>query len=183
MTMRLLPAALPLIAVPLLAACTTAGDHAGHAAASAPAVIATGTLHKADGTALGTARLTGTADDKTLLIEVSGMAPGTYGTHIHAVGLCEGPAFASAGAHWNPTAHQHGRLNPQGTHSGDLPNLVVGADGRGTVRYAVPGALTGDTGLFDADGASVVIHAGPDDERTDPSGNSGARVACAVLTR
>ena len=181
--MRPISAALPLIAASLLAACTTAGDHAGHGAAPAAAVIATGTFHKADGTAVGTARLTGTAESKTLLVEASGMAPGTYGAHIHAVGLCEGPAFASAGAHWNPGAHQHGRLNPQGSHAGDLPNLVIGADGRGTLSYAVPGALTGETGLFDADGAAVVIHAGPDDERTDPSGNSGARIACAVLAR
>lgn len=76
---------------------------------------------------------------------------------------------------------QHGRDNPQGAHAGDLPNLVVGADGRGTIRLTVPqGSLSG---LLDADGAALVIHAKADDYRTDPSGNSGGRIACGVIVR
>ena len=117
-------------------------------------------------------------------IQASGLAPGEYGAHIHAVGRCEGPAFESAGPHWNPLARQHGSLNPEGPHLGDLTNLVVDSEGHGRVEFALPGGmLTGDDHpLFDADGASIVIHAAPDDYRTDPAGNSGARIACAALS-
>lgn len=111
-----------------------------------------------------------------------GFAPGTYGMHIHSVGQCAPPDFASAGPHWNPTGAQHGRDNPMGAHHGDLPNLVVepGAIGRATL-HLVGTRLEGDGGLLDADGAAFVIHAGPDDMKSDPAGNSGARVACGVI--
>jgi Cu-Zn family superoxide dismutase len=181
--MRLLPLSLVLLTSVAASGCAATTEVADASSGTTTDTLATGTLHKADGVTVGSVRLTGSAESKTLIVDVNGMAPGTYGAHIHAVGLCEGPAFTSAAAHWNPTARQHGRLNPQGTHHGDLPNLVVGADGRGSLQFAVPGALAGPDGLFDADGASVVIHAGPDDEHTDPSGNSGARIACAVLNR
>ncbi|HEY0311032.1 MAG TPA: superoxide dismutase family protein [Allosphingosinicella sp.] len=117
-------------------------------------------------------------------VEAAGLAPGTYGVHLHAVGRCEVPAFASAGPHWNPTARQHGRDNPAGSHMGDLPNLTIAADGRGTLDFDLSGAALTGPGpnvLLDADGAAIVIHAQPDDYRTDPSGNSGARIACGVL--
>lgn len=117
-------------------------------------------------------------------IEAAGLAPGAYGAHIHQIGRCDGPDFASAGPHWNPTGQQHGKDNPQGMHKGDLPNLLVGADGRGSFEYTVPGASLSGRGeaiLLDADEAAIVIHAAPDDFRTDPSGNSGARIACGVL--
>jgi Cu-Zn family superoxide dismutase len=116
-------------------------------------------------------------------VQAQGLAPGHYGAHLHAVGRCEGPDFASAGPHWNPTSRHHGTLNPEGHHLGDLPNLDVDADGGGRVEFTIAGAeVAGAQGLFDADGAAIVIHAAPDDYRTDPSGNSGARIACAVLT-
>ena len=116
-------------------------------------------------------------------VEAAGLAPGTYGLHLHAVARCEAPGFTSAGPHWNPTARQHGRDNPAGMHKGDLPNLVVDAGGRGAIGYRVEGgALSGGANaLLDADGAAIVVHAQPDDYRTDPSGNSGARIACGVL--
>ena len=110
-----------------------------------------------------------------LRIAVQGMSAGDHGLHLHAVGRCDGPSFNSAGAHWNPAGRQHGHLNPQGAHRGDLPNLTVSANGRGAINFLVPGQLA------DADGTSLVIHARPDDYRTDPSGNSGDRLACAVL--
>jgi Cu-Zn family superoxide dismutase len=115
-------------------------------------------------------------------IDASGMAQGDYGAHLHTVGRCDGPAFESAGGHWNPAGRQHGTLNSQGHHAGDLPNLEIGADGRGRIDFHAPNAtLRGTNGALDADGTAVVIHAGPDDYRTDPSGNSGARIACGVL--
>jgi Cu-Zn family superoxide dismutase len=105
--------------------------------------------------------------------------------HLHQTGRCDAPDFASAGPHWNPTSHQHGRLNPQGPHLGDLPNLQVAANGSGRIDFVVPvpaGTAAGANPLLDADGTALVIHAAADDLWTDPSGNSGARIACGVLT-
>ncbi len=111
-------------------------------------------------------------------VEVSGMTPGLHGVHVHTTGKCEAPDFASAGGHWNPTAHKHGSMNPEGPHVGDLPNVSVGADGRGKIEFTLPGTYEG---LLDEDGAALVVHAGADDLKTDPSGNSGGRVACGVF--
>lgn len=116
-------------------------------------------------------------------VQAAGLPAGHYGVHIHAVGRCEGPAFESAGPHWNPTGRRHGRLNPEGHHLGDLDNLDVDESGAGRLEFRIDGALPGgEQGLFDADNAAIVIHAAADDYRTDPSGNSGARIACGVLS-
>jgi Cu-Zn family superoxide dismutase len=123
----------------------------------------------------------------TLRIDAAGLPAGMHGAHLHTVGKCEGPKFTSAGGHWNPTGKQHGHQNPAGYHTGDLGNLGVGADGKLTAGLLVPGARLSSNGvgdgpvLLDADGAALVIHAAQDDEKTDPSGNSGDRIACAVL--
>jgi Cu-Zn family superoxide dismutase len=111
------------------------------------------------------------------------MQRGTYAAHVHTVGACTAPDFTSAGPHWNPTGAQHGRNNPAGMHKGDLPNLSVGTDGRGSLEFLIAGAALrgGAAPLLDADGAAVVIHAQADDYRTDPAGNAGARIACGVL--
>jgi len=118
-------------------------------------------------------------------IDAAGLRPGTYGAHIHATGSCNAPDFSSAGPHWNPTGKQHGADNPQGKHLGDLPNLEVDAQGRGLLIFAVENSSLegGPNPLLDADGAAIVIHAKPDDYRTDPSGNSGDRIACGVIHR
>lgn len=123
-------------------------------------------------------------DSLRVRIEATGMSPGSYGAHIHTTGRCDPPAFTTAGPHWNPTGQMHGKDNPRGMHKGDLPNLMVGADGRGSLEYTIPGAILSGmlpTKLVDEDGAAVVIHAKADDYRTDPSGNSGDRIACGVL--
>jgi Cu-Zn family superoxide dismutase len=118
-------------------------------------------------------------------VEVQGLTPGEHGIHIHAVGRCDPPDFLTAAGHFNPDGRRHGLLNPQGPHAGDLPNLVVRADGR--ARYeAVSYRVTldrGPSGLFDAGGRgrALVIHAQADDHLTDPAGNSGPRVACGVI--
>ena len=139
-------------------------------------------VRDASGTVVAYVRATEVAGGVRLRITASRLPPGVHGIHIHAVGRCDAPDFASAGPHWNPGGRQHGRANPQGMHKGDLPNLHVGADGRGRLDATVAGAaLGGSGGLLDADGSSVVIHASPDDEHSDPSGNSGARIACGVL--
>lgn len=119
-----------------------------------------------------------------LELDVKGLPEGLKGLHIHAVGTCTGPAFTSAGPHWNPHGRQHGRDNPAGAHLGDLPNLAVRGNGRARLVFDIVGAhLTGPAGLMDEDGASIVIHAGPDDYRTDPTGNSGDRIGCGVFRR
>jgi superoxide dismutase, Cu-Zn family len=115
-------------------------------------------------------------------VQAAGLAAGHYAVHLHAAGRCEGPGFDSAGPHWNPTGRAHGKLNPGGHHLGDLDNLDVDESGAGRLEFSIGGgSTTGAGGLFDADGAALVIHASPDDYRTDPSGNSGARIACGVL--
>ncbi|WP_267383160.1 superoxide dismutase family protein [Sphingomonas sp. GC_Shp_2] len=140
---------------------------------------ATAMLMTATGVPAGRATATEVAGGLRFTIDATGLPPGTHGAHIHTTGLCDAPAFATAGGHWNPTGMKHGSMNPQGPHEGDLPNLIVGTDGRGTVGAVVPGATM--AGLLDADGAAIVVHAGPDDLMTDPSGNSGGRIACGVF--
>ena len=147
--------------------------------AAAPPSVAAADIRDAAGTLKAHAQVSQAPGGLRIRVQAAAMTAGTYGIHIHAVGRCEAPGFTTAGPHWNPTARQHGKDNPQGMHQGDLPNLVIGADGRGRLDFVIPAATAAD--LLDADGAAVVIHAGPDDYRTDPSGNSGARVACGVL--
>jgi Cu-Zn family superoxide dismutase len=139
-------------------------------------------VRAADGALKARAMVWPTARGLEVRIQAAGLAPGHYGAHLHAVGRCEGPAFASAGPHWNPTGRQHGSLNPQGHHLGDLPNLDVDDSGAGRLEYRIDGAeVNGPQGLLDGDGAAVVIHVAADDYHTDPSGNSGVRIACGVL--
>ena len=128
---------------------------------------------------LGTVRVFSEPTGLMLRIEAAGLPPGQHGVHLHAVGRCDPPGFTSAGPHWNPTTRKHGHRNPAGFHMGDLGNLGVGADGKLVAGLLVPQA-TFDA-LRDADGAALVLHAKADDEMTDPSGNSGDRIACAVL--
>jgi Cu-Zn family superoxide dismutase len=122
--------------------------------------------------------------DLRVRVEAVGLARGAYGAHVHESGRCDPPGFTTAGAHWNPSGRKHGKDNPAGMHKGDLPNLLVGTDGRGIFEVTIPDSVLTGQGtavLLDGDGAAVVIHAAPDDFRTDPSGNSGARIACGVL--
>ncbi len=103
--------------------------------------------------------------------------------HLHEIGRCQGPGFRSAGPHFNPGGtRRHGRRHPQGHHPGDLGNLVVGSDRKGerTASVSAPGGIPL---LLGGLGRSLVIHAGPDDELTQPDGRSGARIACAQLER
>ena len=124
-------------------------------------------------------------DPSGLVMNVNGVAMpvGVHGIHLHEKGLCDGPKFETAGAHWNPGMKQHGRDNPQGAHAGDLANLTVAANGTATVSIPIAGAMmsSGPLMLADADGTALVVHAKPDDYKTDPSGNSGDRIACAGI--
>ena len=137
----------------------------------------------ADGNAVGKVAVSEGSGGVTMAVNASGLPAGTHGIHLHEKGLCDGPKFESAGAHWNPGMKKHGRDNPQGAHLGDLANLAVGANGAASVNTTVPGVMmtSGATMLADKDGTALVIHAKPDDYKTDPSGASGDRIACAAL--
>jgi Cu-Zn family superoxide dismutase len=141
-------------------------------------------LRNAEVQVLGMAIFTQEAQGVRISVTVKGLSPGEHGIHIHSVGKCEPPDFLSAGPHFNPTNKKHGLTNPEGPHAGDLPNLVVGEDGSAVYEHITDRVtLTpGELSLFDEDGSSLVIHAGPDDQMTDPAGNSGARVLCGVIT-
>ena len=148
------------------------------------ATAASARLVGPDGTAVGWAMFTEDAAGRLHVnVQVDGMTPGRHGIHLHAVGSCVGPAFASAGGHHNPLGVTHGLDTEAGGHAGDLPNMDVNVIGRGRLQATSDRAtLTpGPTSLVDADGAAIVIHAGEDDQVTNPTGNSGARVACGVI--
>jgi Cu-Zn family superoxide dismutase len=136
-------------------------------------------LVNASGQSIGTVRAWETAGGVSFRINASGLPHGLHGIHVHAVGRCDPPEFTSAGAHFNPAARNHGLNNPAGPHAGDLPNVEVAANGVLAATVTLPGASMAS--LLDADGAALVLHATADDYMTDPSGNSGARIACAVL--
>jgi Cu-Zn family superoxide dismutase len=136
-------------------------------------------LVNVSGQSIGTVRAWQTAGGVSFRISASGLPHGLHGLHVHAVGRCDPPDFKSAGAHWNPAGRQHGMNNPAGPHAGDLPNVEVAANGVLNATVTLAGASMAN--LLDADGAALVIHASPDDYKTDPSGNSGARIACAVI--
>jgi len=145
---------------------------------------ATAALKDAGGKQIGTATFTQGTDGKVQVnVQVKGLSPGLHGIHIHQYGACS-PTFAAAGEHYNPTGKHHGLDNPNGPHAGDLPNLNVNKDGTGALTV-MTGRVTltpGQTSLFNGNGTSLVIHAKPDDQVSDPAGNSGDRVACGVIT-
>ncbi len=162
-----------------VAACTTGNGMNQTPSAPPPPGGASAVLRTADGVEVGRAVATGVAGGVRVAVDASGLTPGAHGVHVHTTGRCDGPAFTTAGGHWNPGGMQHGTQNPSGPHAGDMPNLIAGADGRGSVAITLPSGTM--AGLLDADGAAFVIHAGPDDLKTDPAGNSGGRIACGVF--
>jgi Cu-Zn family superoxide dismutase len=168
----------------VLAVLVTVGFAMGSGTVWAVGERAAAPLRNAEGQVLGMAIFTQEAQGVRISVTVKGLSPGEHGIHIHSVGKCEPPDFLSAGPHFNPTNKKHGLNNPEGPHAGDLPNLVVGEDGSAVYEHITDRVtLTpGELSLFDEDGSSLVIHAGPDDQMTDPAGNSGARVLCGVIT-
>lgn len=163
--MRKLACLLPL----LMAGCVTAEPQGG-----APM-----TLINSSGQPIGTVRAWQTPGGVSFRINASGLPHGIHGIHVHPIGRCDPPDFASAGTHWNPAGRQHGLNNPQGPHAGDMPNVTVAANGVLQETVVLPRANLAE--LLDADGAAILIHANADDYMSQPSGNSGAKIACAVL--
>ncbi len=162
---------LGISAAGLLAAPTAASAHPTRGPA-----IATATLRDASGASIGFALFIEGRHGVRTLVWARTLTPGLHGLHIHTTGECT-PPVTSAGGHHNPAGVTHG------SHSGDLPNLVDNGRGHGWANEVTTRATLspGPTSVFDADGSALVIHAGPDDLVTDPTGNSGARVACGVI--
>ena len=144
--------------------------------------IATADIVDATGANVGTARITAEGGAAVLHVDARMLKPGQHGLHLHTVGRCEMPSFTSAGAHLNPASRAHGMHNPSGPHLGDLPNLVASADGTAQAKATISGSIEDlRRSLFDQDGTAIVVHDGPDDYMTDPSGNSGSRIGCGVF--
>ncbi len=141
-------------------------------------------LKNPDGKTIGHATLTDGPHGVLIHVELMGVPAGTHAFHIHAVGKCEAP-FTSAGGHFNPTQHQHGFMNPQGKHAGDLPNVTVPASGNLTFDVFADGVTlgAGSNSLLDADGSAIVMHQGADDYTSDPAGDAGPRIGCGVITK
>jgi Cu-Zn family superoxide dismutase len=154
-------------------ACTTA-------VAAQAAETAQARLIGPKGAAVGQAKVEAVPNGILLHVKVEDLPPGAHGMHLHAVGACT-PDFKAAAGHVNTHGAEHGLRNPKGPEAGDLPNLYVGADGRGEAE--VHSTLTTLAALLDADGSAVVIHAKPDDHLSQPIGGSGDRIACGVLER
>jgi Cu-Zn family superoxide dismutase len=172
---RHLAAAAILAAATSLAGCSTVADLPAERLGSA-------TLSLANGVPAGTAQLWAHGDRVSLSLVLTGVAAGEHGVHLHMVGECRQPDFASAGGHLNPLAKHHGSMAEGGSHFGDLPNITISASGTGTMSADLNATRAqAQEWIFDADGTAVVVHAAADDYKTDPSGNSGARIACGVI--
>ena len=139
-----------------------------------------------EGNEIGTVSFAESGDGVTISIQAEGLPPGVKGIHVHETGVCTPPDFTSAGSHFNPTHKEHGFDNPKGFHLGDLPNIEVDANGKVSAEVTTaeftmkPGAANS---ILDNDGSALVIHEKADDYKTDPSGNSGVRIACAAVTK
>ena len=142
-------------------------------------------IKDAEGKTVGTASLRDTRDGVLITLNVKGLPQGLHAVHIHAVGKCEGPVFTTAGGHFNPLNKKHGLKNADGPHAGDLPDMYVNKDGIGRYESLMESFTLGpgETSILDAGGSALVIHASPDDNISDPSGNSGDRIACGVITQ
>ena len=141
------------------------------------------TLNGADNKEVGTAKLLQIPNGVLVRLNLTKATPGPHAFHVHAVGKCEGPEFTTAGGHFNPTSKKHGLLSQEGSHTGDLPNVIVPDSGAVTVETVIPHVIlrAGDHTLADADGSALVLHVGTDDYVTDPTGNAGGRMACGVI--
>ena len=175
-------AALPLLAMSACGSEQPAASDTMSPKGAAAGEVVSAMLADKDGNGKGEVLIATGTDGLMVNVMAEGMAPGTYGVHIHTTGKCEGPDFKSAGGHWNPFNKAHGLESETGAHAGDLPNLVIAEGGTGGLSFTVKHApMTGEGGLMDADGASFMVHAGPDDMKSDPAGNSGDRIACGVF--
>ena len=166
--------------------CTALAAAAGLAVAAqgGPATnTVTVNLNNAQGQPVGTATITQRGSGIQIAYDFKNLTPGEHALHIHLAAKCEGPAFTTAGGHFNPEMKKHGLQNPEGPHAGDMNNFTVTANGtaKGTATDPRVTLATGANSVFANGGTALVIHAGPDDMKTDPAGNAGDRIACGTI--
>lgn len=151
----------------------------------AKAPMAKAELHNSQGELVGFATFTEGVNGVKIVAHVRNLSPGYRGFHIHEVGKCDPPEFASAGEHFNPYEASHGLADPKGPHAGDLPNLLVAPDGTGVIVTETMLVTLGEgkNSLLQPNGTALVVHVHADDHRTDPSGKAGDRMACGVISR
>ena len=142
---------------------------------------ATAAMMNANGESVGSVTLRATGQGTLLHAKLENLPAGAHAFHVHTVGVCE-PPFTSSGGHFNPGGKKHGFDSAEGMHAGDMPNIHVPASGELEIEI-LNALLMLDATLFDADGAAIVIHEGPDDYVTDPAGAAGPRIACGVITQ
>lgn len=142
-------------------------------------------LHDGMGNSIGTAELSAAPNGVNINLNVKNLTAGEHAIHVHQNAKCEGPAFTTAGPHFNPEMKQHGLQNPLGPHAGDMPNFIADAKGMSKSKVLAPGVTLGDDShsVFSNGGTALVIHAKPDDMKTDPAGNAGDRIACGVIVK
>jgi Cu-Zn family superoxide dismutase len=160
------------------------GGCAGVGQPAAP-VTATAEMKNGGGAVVGVARLSQIGTGVRVVLDVRGLPPGAKGVHVHEAGKCDPSEFTTAGAHFNPDGKKHGLQNAGGPHAGDLPNITIAADGSGRLESMNERVTLGDgtNSLLRPEGTALVIHSAPDDFKTDPTGNSGARIACGVIRK